>query len=126
MADIPRAFRRAAQHSPLYTRFHVYATVYDEDTGRPVAGTFDWVDTCHGFIQWRDLDKTEGRNDIAEGDGRASLITHWPFTPELIQDVDGTFYSVRSKLGMDAAGVATKLHVRFWRDDPPTIRIEAP
>lgn len=60
------------------------------------------------------------------GDGVATLLTDWAFTPAALLDGTGQWYSVTGALGQDSLGVGTKLAVKRWQGDAPVVQNSDP
>ena len=124
---IAQAFQRAAKHSPAYRLFTVYTQAVDDTHGRPVAGRFVAVEgQVHGRVKFLDVDQLNRTLGGEVGEGEATLLTAWAFTPAALQDDTGQWYSVTGALGQDSLGVGTKLAVKRWAGDTPVVESDDP
>lgn len=125
--NVTQAFQRAAKNSPAYRAFTVYSQAVDDTHGRPLAGRFVLAEEAvQGRIHWLDVDQLNRTMGGEVGDGVATLLTAWAFTPAALQDSAGQWYSVTGALGQDSLGVGTKLAVKRWKGDAPTVEANDP
>ncbi len=121
--QIKAAFRRAAKVSPLYRSFQLFKLATGGPHNRPLAHTFDWMETAKGTLHWREVDGPDYR------EGMVTLLAHFTVLPDLIL-AEGQWLGVVEGAGADALGVSYMIRVRRWEmgvdDHIPIIRNAAP
>ncbi|WP_284326271.1 hypothetical protein [Cypionkella aquatica] len=122
--QIKAAFRRAAKVSPLYRPFQLFKLATGGPHNRPLAHTFDFMESARGTLHWRELAGPDYR------EGVVTLLGHFTVLPDLILADDGQWLGVVEGAGADALGASYKIIVRRWEmgvdDHTPVIRNAAP